>query len=307
MATSKQRRTPDTKFTREPQHKDSPKPGHGKPTEPDHNGKHDHSHGDERLLRSLPTLATSMTFATMVRANIRAIPNWRDLAWLFPVLCHRKDQATLTDTERSRFICAFNMIEADGTLGQLVDIHQDMHMQHTNARLLPWHRIYLYLFEEALHNYHPDVCIPYWDWTQPEQQHFPAWLAGVLPIVNTPTRTISVVRSPGSDAQLASIIAGVPTAMSRTTYDTFTSPINGIHGSVHVWVGGTMSDASVSPADPVFWMHHANLDRLWWQWYNGAPGNHQNPALVGSEALMDPWPYSETDTRSIQTLGYTYV
>jgi len=25
-----------------------------------------------------------------------------------------------------------------------------------------------------------------------------------------------------------------------------------------------MSDASISPADPVFWLHHANLDRLWW-------------------------------------------
>src|SRR5262249_47028829 len=33
-------------------------------------------------------------------------------------------------------------------------------------------------FEEALHNYHPDVCIPYWDWTKPEEQHFPDWLVG---------------------------------------------------------------------------------------------------------------------------------
>jgi hypothetical protein len=52
--------------------------------------------------------------------------------------------------------------------------------------------------------------------------------------------------------------------MAKTGYATFTAPINGIHGSVHIWVGGTMSDAAVSPADPVFWLHHANLDRLWW-------------------------------------------
>lgn len=217
----------------------------------------------------------------------------------------------LTDTERSRYLCAFNLIEADGTLGQLVDVHHEMHMQHTNARLLPWHRIFLYLFEEALHNYHPDVCIPYWDWTRLEEQHFPAWLAGVLPTVHTPTRTITVVRSPGSDAQLASIVAGVPTAMSQTSYDTFTSPINGIHGGVHIWVGGTMSDASLSPADPIFWLHHANLDRLWWQWYNSSSGNHQNPPLAGSDTIsdtiMDPWTYTEVDTRDIATLGYSYV
>jgi hypothetical protein len=62
-----------------------------------------------------------------------------------------------TDTEKSRYICAFNMINSDGTLGELVDIHHEMDMQHTNARLLPWHRVFLHLFEEALHNYHPDV------------------------------------------------------------------------------------------------------------------------------------------------------
>jgi len=56
-------------------------------------------------------------------------------------------------------------------------------MQHTNARLLPWHRVFLHLFEEALHNYHPDVCVPYWDWTKESEQKIPDWLAAVLPTV----------------------------------------------------------------------------------------------------------------------------
>lgn len=38
-----------------------------------------------------------------------------------------------------------------------------------------------------------------------------------------------------------------------------------LHGRVHIWVGGNMS-ASSSPNDPVFWLHHANLDRLWAEW-----------------------------------------
>lgn len=273
-----------------------------------HNGHGEHDHGDTALLeRNLPRLAESMTFARLVRANIRAVPHLKDLRWLFPDLCERKDQAAMTTNERERFLCAFHMINNDGTLGQLVDVHHGMHMQHTNARLLPWHRVFLHLFEEALHNYHPDVCIPYWDWTRLEGQHFPTWLAGELPTVVTPTQTINVVRAPGPDAGLASIAGGVAGAMSRTSYDQFSSPINGIHGGVHIWVGGTMSDASVSPADPVFWMHHANLDRLWWQWYNSPAGNHQNPGLTGTNALMDPWTYTEADTRNIASLGYTYV
>jgi tyrosinase len=275
-----------------------------------HNGGngHGHDHGDTALLeRNLPHLAESMTFARMVRPNLRFLPHAKDLRWLFPDLCERKDQAAMTECERERFLCAFHMINNDGTLGQLVDVHHGMHMQHSNARLLPWHRIFLYLFEEALHNYHPDVCIPYWDWTRMEEQHFPAWLAGELPTVVTPTQTINVVRSPGPDAGLASIASGVASAMAKTSYDQFSAPINGIHGSVHIWVGGTMSDAMISPADPVFWMHHANLDRLWWQWYNSPAGSNQNPNLTGANALMDPWTYTEPDTRSIGGLGYSYV
>lgn len=44
---------------------------------------------------------------------------------------------------------------------------------------------------------------------------------------------------------------------------------SGIHGGGHFSVGGTygaMGDPYVSPSDPIFWLHHANLDRVWWSW-----------------------------------------
>jgi len=34
---------------------------------------------------------------------------------------------------------------------------------------------------------------------------------------------------------------------------------------VHVWVGGDMSPAS-SPNDPVFFLNHCNVDRIWEAW-----------------------------------------
>jgi tyrosinase len=27
-----------------------------------------------------------------------------------------------------------------------------------------------------------------------------------------------------------------------------------------------MDDVSLSPVDPLFFMHHTNLDRIWWEW-----------------------------------------
>ena len=266
--------------------------------------KQPHRNMEQMIMENLPILSRSMTFSKMLQMDKLAASIIRKWPWFFPPLCHRKDQASLTDIEKSRYICAFYMVNNDGTRGQLVDLHGGMYMQHGNLRLLPWHRIFLLLFEEALHNYHPDVCIPYWDWTKPEEQHFPDWLAGILPAVHTPTRTINVIRSPGSESWLAGIVAGVSSALGQTNYDSFSSPINGIHGGVHIWVGGTMSDAAVSPADPVFWLHHANLDRLWWDWYNSAAGNHQNPVIAGQ---ISPWTYTEADTRNIISLGYKYV
>lgn len=45
-------------------------------------------------------------------------------------------------------------------------IHQD-HCQHGWERFLPWHRAYLYEFEQALQDVCPGVALPYWDWTMP--------------------------------------------------------------------------------------------------------------------------------------------
>ncbi|KAI1260053.1 amino acid transporter [Xylariaceae sp. FL1019] len=38
------------------------------------------------------------------------------------------------------------------------------------------------------------------------------------------------------------------------------------HSSAHLAVGGTLEDQAASPGDPLFFLHHTNLDRLWWQW-----------------------------------------
>jgi tyrosinase len=267
---------------------------------------HDHGMsmtGLNILTKNLPNITAHMTFPEMLEEQARLDKRIKLPEWLFQKVCCRKSQAALTSNERQRYICAFNMINADGTLGQLVTAHQGMYSQHGNLYLLPWHRIFLLLFEKALHRYHPDVCIPYWDWNDPDQQEFPAWLSGFLPTVNTAGGPITVMRSPGTAANLASSVASVPTALAQNNYSSFSSIINGVHGIVHGWVGGTMSSAHTSPADPVFWLHDANLDRLWWQWYNSAQGNHQNPVIAGALA---PWSYTEPDTRNIISLGYEY-
>jgi tyrosinase len=248
------------------------------------------------------------TFADMLRSQLETTRRLKLPQWLnFALPYQRKDQASLTAVEQSRFLCALNVLIANGTYGQLVDVHAQMHMQHTNDRLLPWHRVFLLQLENAMRAIHPDVSIPYWDWTKAGEESIPAWLVSVTPTVTTPTRTIVVTRSPGSSADLAMIASNVPSIMGMTDFENFASNMNGVHGSVHIWVGGTMASVSTSPADPIFWMHHANLDFLWWRWHTISGNSGKNPPLTGANAVMDPWSYTEPDTRDITTLGYVYV
>jgi tyrosinase len=52
-------------------------------------------------------------------------------------------------------------------------IHQN-HCQHGWERFLPWHRAYLYEFEQNLQDFAKDIMVPYWDWTMPQYRpHHP--------------------------------------------------------------------------------------------------------------------------------------
>ena len=57
--------------------------------------------------------------------------------------------------------------------------------------------------------------------------------------------------------------------MQATDYRTFTLALEGAqpygaHNLVHMWFNRRMSNVPIAPADPMFWMHHAEIDRLWW-------------------------------------------
>ena len=217
-------------------------------------------------------------------------------------LCVRKDHRRLTVDEQNRFLNAFTQINAINALAPLVDIHSNaIHQMHSNPRFLPWHRIYLLRMEELLMAVDPTVCIPYWK--SSEEQAFPSWLLGFTPTVNLISGPHTVSRNIGAFALLPDGTA-VAAAMANATFNTFAPALEGVHNSGHVWVGGSMGSIPTAPADPVFWMHHAEIDRIWAEWQVTQPS--QNPPLAGAAATMDPWPETEVDTRDITSLGYRY-
>jgi tyrosinase len=218
-------------------------------------------------------------------------------------LCVRKDHRSLTADEQNRFLNAFTQINAMNALGPLVDIHSNaVHQMHSNPRFLPWHRVYLVRMEELLMAVDPTVCIPYWK--SSEEQAFPSWLLGFTPTVTLAGGPHTVTRNIGAFATLPDA-AAVAAAMANGTFNPFAGALEGVHNSGHVWVDGSMGFISSAPADPVFWMHHAEIDRIWAEWQQANQG--QNPPLAGAAATMDPWTETEADTRDIEAMGYTYA
>ncbi|MBV8901074.1 MAG: tyrosinase family protein [Verrucomicrobia bacterium] len=57
------------------------------------------------------------------------------------------------------------------------------------------------------------------------------------------------------------------------------------HDNVHVNVGGLMSNVPVAAQDPVFFVHHCQIDRLWatWQSFPNATYNYGNASTAPSE------------------------
>ena len=68
-----------------------------------------------------------------------------------------------------------------------------------------------------------------------------------------------------------------------------------MHNGVHGWVGGDMT-AMTSPNDPIFFMHHAQIDRIWAIWQRTHPGvaNYNDANIFvgqghGPSDNMWPW------------------
>ena len=190
---------------------------------------------------------------------------------------NRKNQKVLSKKEWDTFINAINSmhgtrakspayrefvdihVQAMSHMGMSWRVHSMRQMGMIGVNFLAWHRHYLMAFEDRL-----GQPIPYWDWINDPQ--VPARLA-----VPRLLKAWSVTRVWTPELMPTKI--ELDSATDDKSFNRFQIDLEAVHGGVHNALGldnrmnpvGTMATAT-SPADPIFWLHHSNIDRIWAEW-----------------------------------------
>lgn len=162
---------------------------------------------------------------------------------------------------------------------------------HGDRWFLAWHRLYLFYFEKVLQDaaQDDDLRLPYWDYTDPQHLDMPAEF--LPPKYNDPlgaeisnplfTSRRANAWIPPQQTSLDADATNVDSVLGQGDFNVFQTKIQ-LRGSVHSYVHCSINDCpitsmgavSYSANDPIFWLHHANIDRLWECWSRSYPSGN---------------------------------
>ena len=168
--------------------------------------------------------------------------------------------------------------------------------EHGSEQFLTWHRMYLYYFEKVLQAAAGDstLRLPYWDYET--NGHIPAAYRSPT-YVNSDGQTVAnplyvanrQADLNSGDGELDEDVVDTSGAMAETSYLPFNDSLEITpHGAVHCATGvascpsGYMGYVPTAGNDPIFYSHHANIDRLYECWLRVAPAQR-----LPSGAMLD--------------------
>lgn len=226
----------------------------------------------------------------------------------------RTDHREMTPGQKTAYLLALNAIHNNGVNSVIVNManHHNTHFDteiHTRqnpingTQFLPWHRVFQLDFEEVLRTAGTTnsqfITIPYWDWRVENTVAGVSWDdANFLSTANL-TWTISRPFSStplGSNTDVNDLLA-MPGSILPTTHqfasatsNFFSKRLEHWHNQGHGFVNGTMGGRT-SPLDPVFYLHHGFIDKLWQEWEdrdNAVQSVFNYSSLIDSYSPINP-------------------
>lgn len=158
--------------------------------------------------------------------------------------------------------------------------------KHGNLFFISWHRIYLYYFERILRaaSGSASFALPYWNYFDATARQIPLAYRSPANATN-PLWESNRGATMGGGGSLPASAVDHTGAFANVPFSDFSFDLEGTpHGVVHGTIGGGMGSFQRAGRDPVFWLHHCNIDRLWNRWLS-LGGGRTNP--VGDAAWMN--------------------
>lgn len=148
---------------------------------------------------------------------------------------------------------------------------------HRAPYFLAWHRGMMYHFEQALRTVsgNATLTVPYWDYYK--YPTIPAEFTD--PATNNPLYVARVNTNVYNALSLSPFAPGVFNFQRGTTNGFEELMETAPHNPVHNIIGNAMATMS-SPTDPIFFLHHSSVDRLWHAW--ALPSGEGMPASSNS-------------------------
>ncbi|KAJ1343639.1 hypothetical protein BSLG_001787 [Batrachochytrium salamandrivorans] len=290
------------------------------------------------FLATIATLATELTLAALPSGSCsapRVRKEWRRLtdgersAFLSAVKA-LKARGPSSASASGNGMASWNY-------DQFVDAHwKNVDVAHGVPDFLPWHRFYIYGYEAALRSIDSSIDLPFWDWSLDSQNPGASDIFSSQSfggngrssdhcVVDGVTAGWKIVYPTKQERPLSDCVTRCngftsfypPEAITgmlsqAQTYDGFRSALeSGPHGVVHNQIGGDCGDMGgmYSANDPLFFMHHAMVDRIWARWQDQCNYSFTNLFVSDRNTPMTPFGYSPNDVLSIAAgtpLCYTY-
>lgn len=233
----------------------------------------------------------------------------------------RREFREMPAAERAAFVSAVNAMNANGVWGQLAALHStNFRAAHREGNFCPWHSGFLFLLESMILDLEPSVRgLPYFEWgaetdTRESTMFSSTFMGGSTtgggPIPNGPFEDFTVdgeavnrnftqltMAQTDNLTTIAAVIQNrreLPFWAGEGESDVSDS-LELLHDRFHLIVGGTMLIAT-SPRDPIFYLHHAFVDKWWAKQWPAASGF---TAASAPERMLEGLPL----TRSYSSLG----
>ena len=197
--------------------------------------------------------------------------------------------------------------------------HQFSQRAAARAQLfLPWHRAYLWHLEQALQDIDPEVSLPWWDWSRDlvptsfndlvvdgMANPLASFTFSVPATTNNSAMNRRTSRAPGAVGVSLPSAFEVEQLLQETDYSSFNDGLEDFHDRVHVWVNGDMASVATAAYDPIFFVHHCMVDRIWYLWQL----RHGQTTVPNDLLDMPLAPFSKTvrQVLNVHELGYEYA